>query len=188
MLSPRHEAFLGFVSAPAAVAGAGAATLGPHVRLVAVVQLLQHLAHPVAHLVRLARDRERCENRKEGNALMTHSMREREREREMFYLMMHAMHLIYGYMVSDIGLRTILIVTKETHYCLYMGYSFQLINWFIISIQNKDRKRWQDILDIGPHICIGKWYFKTIFNVLNLHKKFKKKRKSYLLFYIDAFD
>ena len=99
MLSPRHEAFLGFVSAPAAVAGAGAATLGPHVRLVAVVQLLQHLAHPVAHLVRLARDRERCENRKEGNALTTHSTQ--EREREMFYLMMHAMHLIYGYMVSD---------------------------------------------------------------------------------------
>ena len=36
-----------------------------------------------------------------------------EREREMFYLTMHSTHFIYGYMVSDIWLRTILIVRKE---------------------------------------------------------------------------
>ena len=36
-----------------------------------------------------------------------------EREREMFYLMMHSTHFIYGYMASDIWLRTILIVTNE---------------------------------------------------------------------------
>ena len=45
-----------------------------------------------------------------------------EREREMFYLMMHSTHFIYGYMVSDIWLRTILIVRKETC-CRHIGYS-----------------------------------------------------------------
>ena len=37
----------------------------------------------------------------------------REREREIFHLTMHWTHFIYGYMVSDIWLRTILIVRKE---------------------------------------------------------------------------
>ena len=37
-----------------------------------------------------------------------------EREREMFYLTTHSTHFIYGYMASDIWLRTILIVRKET--------------------------------------------------------------------------
>ena len=41
--------------------------------------------------------------------------REREREREMFYLTTHSTHFIYGYMASDIWLRTILI-----------GYSYRL--------------------------------------------------------------
>ena len=35
----------------------------------------------------------------------------------MFYLMMHSTHFIYGYMASDIWLRTILIVRKETRCC-----------------------------------------------------------------------
>ena len=42
---------------------------------------------------------------------------ERQKERgkkEMFYLMTHSTHFIYGYMASDIWLRTILIVRKET--------------------------------------------------------------------------
>ena len=34
-------------------------------------------------------------------------------EREMFYLMTHSTHFIYGYMASDIWLTTILIVRKE---------------------------------------------------------------------------
>ena len=34
-------------------------------------------------------------------------------EREMFYLMIHSTHFIYGYVASDIWLRTILIVRKE---------------------------------------------------------------------------
>ena len=50
---------------------------------------------------------------------------EREREREMFYLMTHSTHFIYGYMASDIWLRTILIVRKETR-CRHIGYSYRL--------------------------------------------------------------
>ena len=49
----------------------------------------------------------------------------REREREMFYLMTHSTHFIYGYMVSDIWLKTILIVRKETRSC-HIGYSYRL--------------------------------------------------------------
>ena len=51
-----------------------------------------------------------------------HSDSEKEREREMFYLTMHSTHFIYGYMASDIWLRTILIVRKETC-CCHIGYS-----------------------------------------------------------------
>ena len=43
----------------------------------------------------------------------------------MFYLTTHSTHFIYGYMVSDIWLRTILIVRKETC-CCHIGYSFWL--------------------------------------------------------------
>ena len=48
-----------------------------------------------------------------------------EREREMFYLTTHSTHFIYGYIASDIWLRTILIVRKETR-CRHIGYSYQL--------------------------------------------------------------
>ena len=48
-----------------------------------------------------------------------------ERERETFYLTMHSTHFIYGYMASDIWLRTILIVRKETR-CCHIGYSYRL--------------------------------------------------------------
>ena len=47
------------------------------------------------------------------------------REREMFYLTTHSKHFIYGYMASDIWLRTILIVRKETR-CHHIGYSYRL--------------------------------------------------------------
>ena len=47
------------------------------------------------------------------------------RKKEMFYLMMHSTHFIYGYMASDIWLRTILIVRKETR-CRHIGYSYRL--------------------------------------------------------------
>ena len=46
-------------------------------------------------------------------------------EREMFYLTTHSTHFIYGYMASDIWLRTILIVRKETP-CRHIGYSYRL--------------------------------------------------------------
>ena len=48
-----------------------------------------------------------------------------EREREMSYLTTHSTHFIYGYMASDIWLRTILIVREETR-CRHMGYSYRL--------------------------------------------------------------
>ena len=43
----------------------------------------------------------------------------------MFYLTTHSTHFIYGYMASDIWLRTILIVRKETR-CRNIGYSYRL--------------------------------------------------------------
>ena len=46
-------------------------------------------------------------------------------EREMFYLTTHSTHFIYGYMASDIWLRTILIVRKETC-CRHIVYSYRL--------------------------------------------------------------
>ena len=48
-----------------------------------------------------------------------------EGRKEMFYLTSHSTHFIYGYMVSTIWLRTILIVRKETC-CRHIGYSFRL--------------------------------------------------------------
>ena len=48
-----------------------------------------------------------------------------EREREMFYLTTHSTHFIYGYMASDIWLRTIMIVRKETR-CRHIGHSYRL--------------------------------------------------------------
>ena len=50
---------------------------------------------------------------------------ESEREREMFYLTTHSTHFIYGYMASDIWLRTILTVRKETR-CCHIDYSYRL--------------------------------------------------------------
>ena len=42
-----------------------------------------------------------------------------------FYLMTHSAHFIYGYTVSDIWLRTILIARKDTR-CRHIGLSFRL--------------------------------------------------------------
>ena len=49
----------------------------------------------------------------------------KEGRKEMFYLTTHSTHFIYGYMASDIRLRTIPIVRKETR-CRHIGYSFRL--------------------------------------------------------------
>ena len=48
-----------------------------------------------------------------------------EGRKEMFYLTTHSTHFIYGYMASDIWLRTILIVRKEIR-CRHIGYSLRL--------------------------------------------------------------
>ena len=48
-----------------------------------------------------------------------------EGRKGMFYLTTHSTHFIYGYMASDIWLRTILIARKETR-CRRIGYSFRL--------------------------------------------------------------
>ena len=45
--------------------------------------------------------------------------------KKMFYLTTHSTQFIYIYMASDIWLRTILIVRKETR-CRHIGYSFRL--------------------------------------------------------------
>ena len=56
---------------------------------------------------------------------------QRERERKMFYLTTHSTHFIYGYMASDIWLRTILIVRKETR-CRHIDYSYRLTARFFL--------------------------------------------------------
>ena len=45
--------------------------------------------------------------------------------KEMFYLMTHSTHFIYGYMAPDIWYMTIQIAREETR-CRHIGYSFQL--------------------------------------------------------------
>ena len=45
--------------------------------------------------------------------------------KEMFYLTTHSAHFIYGYMASDIWLRTILIMREETR-CRHICYSLRL--------------------------------------------------------------
>ena len=49
-------------------------------------------------------------------------LQQEEGRKEMFYL---TTHFIYGYMASDIWLRTILILREETC-CRHIGYSFRL--------------------------------------------------------------
>ena len=49
----------------------------------------------------------------------------RKGRNEMFYLTTHSTHFIYGYMASDIWLKTTLIVRKETRF-RHIGYSFRL--------------------------------------------------------------
>ena len=52
--------------------------------------------------------------------------------KEMFYLTTHSTHFIYGYMASDIWLRTTQIVREESR-CRHIGYSFRLaarVLWF----------------------------------------------------------
>ena len=61
----------------------------------------------------------------------------KEGRKEMFYLTTHSTHFIYGYMASDIWLRTILIVRKETR-CRHIGCSFQLTAMFLLYAPRQD--------------------------------------------------
>ena len=63
------------------------------------------------------------------------------REREMFYLTTHSTHFIYGYMASDIWLRTILIVRKETR-CRHMGYSYRLTARVLLYAPSHRQEHW----------------------------------------------
>ena len=66
-------------------------------------------------------------------------------EREMFYLTTHSTHFIYGYMASDIWLRTILIVRKETR-CRHIGYSYRLTARVLLySPSHRQDNTYQDI-------------------------------------------
>ena len=58
-----------------------------------------------------------------GMSLTDNATINKER-RKYFYLTMHSTHFIYSYTASDIWLRTILIVRKET--CCHIGYSYRL--------------------------------------------------------------
>ena len=49
----------------------------------------------------------------------------------MLYLTTHSTHFIYGYMASDIWMRTILIARMKTR-CRYIGYSFRFTAWAIL--------------------------------------------------------
>ena len=62
---------------------------------------------------------------KQKNHLRSELQHMELRERELFYLTTHSTHFTYGYMASDIWLRTILIVRKETR-CRHIGYSYRL--------------------------------------------------------------
>ena len=71
----------------------------------------------------------RLYGRKEGNVLFNDALNTfylwLYGRKEVFYLTTHSTHFIYSYMASDIWLRTILIVRKETR-CCHIGFSFRL--------------------------------------------------------------
>ena len=69
-----------------------------------------------------------------------------EGRKEMFYLTTHSKHFIYDYMASDIWLRTILIVRKETR-CRHIGYSFRLAARVLLYAPS----HWQD--DTYHRLC-----------------------------------
>ena len=59
----------------------------------------------------------------------------KEGRKDVFYLTTHSTHFIYGYMASDIWLRTIQIVRKETR-CRHIGYSFRLTERVLLYAQS----------------------------------------------------
>ena len=91
-----------------------------------IPQTGEYIPQPLLHQLRtLAGMRNTLWVHAWGIYLTTYHTMGREREREMFYLTTHSTHFIYGYMASDIWLRTILIVRNETR-CRHIGYSYRL--------------------------------------------------------------
>ena len=83
--------------------------------------------------------------RKEGNVLFNHALdtfylrlygvrRMVKRERNVLFKT-HSTHFIYGYMASDIWLRTILIVRKKTC-CRHIGYFYRLTARVLLNAQS----------------------------------------------------
>ena len=72
------------------------------------------------------------------NDSLSQNRRETENTPEMFYLTTHSTHFIYGYMASDIWLRTIQIVRKETR-CHHIGYSYRLTARVLLYAPYHDR-------------------------------------------------
>ena len=60
-----------------------------------------------------------------GHTTQISRLQIQEGREDMFYLTTHSIHFSYDYIASDIRLRTILIVRKETR-CRHIGYSFRL--------------------------------------------------------------
>ena len=71
----------------------------------------------------MEKKKEKKENKKKK--MKKKKKEKKEGRKEMFYLTTHSTHFIFGYMASDIWLRTILIVREGTR-CRHMGYSFRL--------------------------------------------------------------
>ena len=76
----------------------------------------------------------------------------------MFYLTTHSTHFIYGYMASDIWLRTILIVRKETS-CRHIGYSFRLTARVILYApsQSKNNTRTVEVMTFACDDLVKQW-------------------------------
>ena len=62
-----------------------------------------------------------------------HSDSERGRRKEMFYLMMHSTHYIYGYVATDIWIRTSQIAREEGRKEMFylMTHSTHFINGYV---------------------------------------------------------
>ena len=91
--------------------------------MVAMAQLPMVTFSPTVHLMLHCYDNNMVWTNRNLKSVTTLTWQ--TRKKEMFYLTTHSTHFSYRYMESDIWLRTILIVRKETH-CCHLGYSFRL--------------------------------------------------------------
>ena len=71
------------------------------------------------------------------------------------YLTTHSTHFIYGYMASDIWLRTILIVRKETR-CRHIGYSYRLTACFLYAPSHRQDNTYHGLCYTSRGALAGK--------------------------------